>query len=98
MLATNSDEISKGEKHMAPHVLAMSATPIPRTLALALYGDMSLTQVCILVVVPSCSFMLEERSPSFFFFSFSSHWSRELKQCFNFLKLHYLPKKMYLDA
>lgn len=31
--------------YMAPHVLAMSATPIPRTLALALHGDMSLTQV-----------------------------------------------------
>ncbi|KAM5567041.1 ATP-dependent DNA helicase [Rosa sericea] len=45
MLATNSDATSKGEKHMAPHVLAMSATPIPRTLALALYGDMSLTQI-----------------------------------------------------
>ncbi|KAL6011028.1 hypothetical protein ACLOJK_001472 [Asimina triloba] len=37
---------STGEKvHMAPHILAISATPIPRTLALALYGDMSLTQI-----------------------------------------------------
>lgn len=36
---------------MAPHVLAMSATPIPRTLALALYGDVSLTQVCDLFIM-----------------------------------------------
>ncbi|PIA33547.1 hypothetical protein AQUCO_04100169v1 [Aquilegia coerulea] len=35
----------KADVFMAPHVLAMSATPIPRTLAFALYGDMSLTQI-----------------------------------------------------
>ncbi|CAO2829959.1 unnamed protein product [Amaranthus hypochondriacus] len=38
-------DTEKGEMQMAPHVLAMSATPIPRSLALALYGDMSLTQI-----------------------------------------------------
>ncbi|CAN1138264.1 ATP-dependent DNA helicase homolog RECG, chloroplastic [Linum perenne] len=42
----NSEEGSSGgDVSMAPHVLALSATPIPRTLALALYGDMSLTQI-----------------------------------------------------
>ncbi|OMO60608.1 hypothetical protein CCACVL1_24017 [Corchorus capsularis] len=45
MQVADMDVSSEHETYMAPHILALSATPIPRTLALALYGDMSLTHI-----------------------------------------------------
>ena len=40
-----SQRASLSEKGNAPHLLVMSATPIPRTLALILYGDLDVSIV-----------------------------------------------------
>ncbi|XP_038707540.1 ATP-dependent DNA helicase homolog RECG, chloroplastic isoform X2 [Tripterygium wilfordii] len=67
MAAANPDTSVKNDVYMAPHVLAMSATPIPRTLALALYGDMSLTQITDLPPgrVPVETYLIEGNDSGF---------------------------------
>ncbi|KAB1205712.1 ATP-dependent DNA helicase RecG [Morella rubra] len=65
--AGDLDKSLKGDMQMAPHVLAMSATPIPRTLALALYADMSLTQITDLPPgrIPVETFIIEGNDDGF---------------------------------
>lgn len=40
-----NQRIKLGEKGMSPHILVMTATPIPRTLAVILYGELSMSVI-----------------------------------------------------
>ena len=42
---THQRELLRAKGHGRPHFLAMTATPIPRTLALALYGEMAVSVI-----------------------------------------------------
>lgn len=58
-----------GKKGNAPHVLIMSATPIPRTMALILYGDMDISVVnerpANRLPIKNCVISAKERTKAF---------------------------------
>ena len=72
-LWNKNDDAASGERALAPHIMVMTATPIPRTLAMTLYGDLDVS-------------IIDERPPGRTPVVTTHAWESQRRQVFDFMR------------